>query len=209
VKLSRKDTCQLPKLEKVYRRRYVPLAIALLVASGLTGCSDHPDQNNPGSDRKDLESSRGALSQFVTAFQRNFTSLYISVEGTGKFTYCYKPAGGYNYFISLSMKDAYEAHSFRPDVIHRIIEYFNNQEWAVTETWGPNSLRDGNAWELVGRKDQLSSFVLNNPNKTSVAYIKITGECVKGPSGSSDAVGRTDRFPRIPYSGSPKATPAG
>ncbi|MFB9835713.1 hypothetical protein [Actinoallomurus acaciae] len=184
------------------KQQYILMLVATLILSvASVGCSRN-SSDQAALQRKKVEASRTSLNRFASAFQRNFVSLYISVNGTGRFADCYEPAGGHSYQVTLSMEDTFKPKSFRNDLIQRIISYLDDSEWGVGEVWSPGSLSDGNAWEISASKDK-DKFELKNAEKASVANINITGPCLRVPAGSNDLLSGVDSFrgPRI--SGSP------
>jgi hypothetical protein len=186
------------------KQQYILMLIgALILYGGTAGCS-HSSGDQAALQRKKVEDSRTSLNQFASAFLRNFVSLYISVNGTGEFADCYKPAGGRSYQVMLSMKDEFKPKSFRNDLSQRIISYLDDSGWGIGEVWGPGSLDNGNAWEISALKGS-DRFKLNNAKNTSIANIKISGPCLKVPTGSNDLLSKVDRFygPRISSSPTP------
>ncbi|GLY80344.1 hypothetical protein [Actinoallomurus iriomotensis] len=185
------------KMARMRQPSGVTAVAALVISVGLTGCSSgsHDQSALP---RKRMEESRASLSRFASAFQHNFVSLYVSIDGTGDFVDCYGSAGERSYQVKLSMEDAFKPKSFRRDLIGRIIAYLKNSEWGMDEVWGPGTLHDGDAWEISALKDK-DKFFLKNAEKASVANIEISGPCLKPPSRSGDLLGRVDKFhgPRI------------
>ncbi|WP_329251166.1 hypothetical protein OG417_06520 [Actinoallomurus sp. NBC_01490] len=179
------------------------LVAILSLYGGLAGCS-HNSGDQSALQRKEIEDSRASLNQFASAFQHNFVSLYVSVEGTGRFVDCYKLAGGRSYQVKLSIEDTFKPKSFRRDLIGRIIQYLKDSEWGMDEVWGPGTLNDGNAWEISAVKDK-DKFSLKNAEKASVANVEINGPCLKPPSGAGTLLGGVENFhgPRI--SSSPTA----